>query len=176
MIANLEKNTGVSFESWVERAMKSGFEKHGEILKFLKTDHGLTHGYANLIALKSREKESGFLAPDETLVSNQYKGKEILLPIYHKLISEIKKLGNDVTVAPKKTYVSLRRNKQFALIQPSTKTRLDIGINIKGEAVTERLENSGSFNTMCSHRVRIEHSKQVDKELLKWIKAAYERS
>lgn len=176
MIANLEKSTGESFETWVERARMSRYEKHGEILNFLKTEHGLTYGYANLITLKSREKESGFGASSESLISAQYKGKEGLLPLFNQLISEITKLGGDVSVAPKKTYVSLRRKKQFALIQPSTRTRLDIGINLKNEAITDRLENSGSFNAMCSHRVRIEHAEQIDKEFLQWIKAAYEKA
>jgi hypothetical protein len=74
----------------------------------------------------------------------------------------------------KKTYVSLRRSKQFALVQPPTKTRVDVGINLKGVAPAGRLEASGSFNSMVSHRVRIESVKDVDKELVAWLKQAYE--
>ena len=53
--------------------------------------------------------------------------------------------GEDVEIAPKMTYTSLRRNQQFGIVQPSTKTRIDIGINLKGYGTTERLESSGSF-------------------------------
>ena len=85
-----------------------------------------------------------------------------------------KTLGDDVGIAPKKAYVSLRRNKQFAIIQPSTKSRIDVGINLKGVEPEGRLEKSGSFNAMVSHRVRITSPKEVDAELEHWLKSAYE--
>jgi len=110
-------------------------------------------------------------------VQLQYsKGKESLKPIYDTLIEQISQFGKDVQIAPKNAYVSLRRNKQFALIQPSTKSRVDVGINIKGKNPTDRLESSGSFNAMVSHRVRLSEVSQVDKELIDWLKEAYEKS
>ena len=56
------------------------------------------------------------------MIAEQYKGKEKLKPWYDKIMAEINKFGKDVELAPKKAYVSLRRKKQFAIIQPSTKT------------------------------------------------------
>ncbi len=79
-------------------------------------------------------------------------------------------------LAPKKAYVSLRRAKQFAIIQPSTKTRVDVGINLMEAAPAGRLEASGSFNSMVSHRVRLAAVQDVDDELLGWLRAAYEAS
>jgi hypothetical protein len=70
--------------------------------------------------------------------------------------------------------VSLRRSKQFGLIQPSTATRVDLGLNLKGVPPKGRLEASGSFNAMCTHRVRLEGLKDVDKEVDGWLKKAYE--
>jgi len=83
---------------------------------------------------------------------------------------------SDVEVSPKKAYVSLRRNKQFAIVQPSTKTRVDIGVNLKAAKETARLEPSGSFNSMVSHRVRVTDRVDIDKELIGWLKQAYEAS
>ncbi len=97
-------------------------------------------------------------------------------PIYDTLMAVIAKFGKDVEVSPKKAYVSLRRHKQFGLIQPSTATRVDVGINLKGAEPTDRLEKSGSFNAMVSHRVRLSSPSEVDKELLGWLKKAYEAS
>ena len=62
---------------------------------------------------------------------------------------DLSKLGKDVEVAPKKAYVSLRRNKQFALIQPSTRTRVDLGLNLKGVEPEGRLEGRGP-STRCA--------------------------
>ena len=79
-----------------------------------------------------------------------------------------------IPCSPKKAYVSLRRNKQFAIFQPSTATRLDVGINLKGKPAKGRLEASGSFNSMVSHRVRVESAADVNAELVGWLREAYE--
>ena len=99
--------------------------------------------------------------------------KAALRPIHDRLLLEIRKSG-DFEEAPKKTYVSYRRNKQFALIQASTATRVDLGINFKNEPVAGRLEASGSFNAMVSHRVRLSSPKDVDAEVKEWLKKAYD--
>ena len=174
MIKNLKEKYGKSLEEWIEVVKKTSIEKHGEIVKFLKAEHGFTHGFANLVALKSRGADSASAESTDSLVKSQYKGKEALYPIYLKLVEELKKFGDDVEIAPKRAYVSIRRKKQFALVQPSTKTRLDIGINLKGFETTSRLEASGSFNAMCSHRVRTTDVGAIDDELMSWLRKAYD--
>lgn len=82
--------------------------------------------------------------------------------------------GTDVEIEPKKAYVSLWRRVQFTLVQPSTKTRVDVGINLNGTDQEEKLEPSGSFNAMVSHRVRITERDQVDEQLFQRLKTAYE--
>jgi hypothetical protein len=173
MIANLKKNTGKSLEDWVKIVKKTGLKKHGEMIKFLKTEHEFTHGFANLVAHKTRQSDAGS-TDDADLVNGQYSGKEHFRPIYDDLVKQIKAFGKDIEIAPKKAYVSLRRRKQFGLIQPSTKKRLDIGINLKGKEPDGKLEASGSFNSMVSHRVRIESEADADKEVIDWLKEAYD--
>ena len=92
------------------------------------------------------------------------------------MIQAVSTFGDDVEVSPKKAYVSLRRNKQFAIIQPSTNTRVDVGINLKSAAATDRLEASGSFNSMVSHRVRLSKVSDIDRQLIKWLQEAYRNS
>ncbi|MBT8066817.1 MAG: DUF4287 domain-containing protein [Gammaproteobacteria bacterium] len=175
MIDNLPEKTGKSLEQWLKILAKQKFEKHGEIVKWLKSEHAVTHGFANLIAHMHRDAGAGDSGGADDLVEVQYKGpKDGLRPIYDEIIKVVSRFGNDVEIAPKKAYVSLRRNKQFALVQPSTKTRVDIGINLKGQPSTARLEKSGSFNTMVSHRVRVTKKGEVDAELKRWLKKAYE--
>ena len=175
MVANLKEKTGKHLDQWLAITRSGELAKHGQIVKFLKSEHGVTHGFANLIAHYSLKAAAPQAASDP--VADQYQGaKAGLRPIYDALITWIQQLGDDVEISPKKTYVSLRRNKQFALIQPSTKTRVDLGINLKGKEPQGRLEASGSFNAMVTHRVRLSEVSQVDEELKSWLRAAYEVS
>lgn len=174
MIANYEKNTGKTLDAWIALMKKAKLAKHGEIVKALKEKHGMGHGYANLVAARVLEGDAS-AASEGDLVAAQYEGKKApMKPVYDKLAAAVAKFGADVEFSPKKTYVSLRRAKQFGLIQPSTADRVDVGINLKGVAPSGRLEASGSFNAMVSHRVRVANAKEVDAELLGWLRSAYD--
>jgi hypothetical protein len=175
MLENLNDKTGKSLDEWIAIVQGAGVEKHREIINFLKSEHDFTYGYANLVATRVREAGSGGPKTEGNLVDAQYSGpKGGLRPIYDAIINSVQKYGGDMEISPKKTYVSLRRSKQFAIIQASTKTRVDVGINLKGVKPTERLEPSGSFNAMVSHRVRLSDAEDVNDELIKWLKDAYE--
>jgi predicted transport protein len=175
MEKGLQDKTGKPLVDWVAIVQQQDFEKHGEIIKFLKEKHGFTHGFANFVAHKAREATSGTTS-DRDLVLNQYKGKEGLLLIYAKLLTEINKFGPDIEIAPKKTSVSLRTKKQFVLIQPSTKTRIDLGLKIKDKLPVGRLETSGPFGTMCTHRIQLTDIFDVDDEVIAYMREAYEKS
>ena len=120
MEANILEKTGKSVPEWVKVVKASGLEKHGMIVKMLKTDHGFTHGYANLVAHRAL-KSAADQQDDGDLVSAQYAGpKAELKPIYDKIMEATQGYGAGFEAAPKKTYVSLRHKKQFGLVQPST--------------------------------------------------------
>jgi len=172
MINNMPEKTGKSLEEWFVILKEKSFSKHSEAVKFLKTEHQVTHGFANTIVTLSKKEDT----PTEDLVTNQYKGKETLFPIYEQLIAHLKTLGADVTITPKKGSVSIIRKRQFLLIKPATKSRIDLGFKLKDKPTTERLENSGPFGTMCTHRVRISSTDEIDNELENWIKEAYDKS
>lgn len=176
MIANLKEKTGRALPEWVALARASGLAKHGQIVAMLKADHGLGHGYANLVAHSALQGD-GPAPGGEDLVAAMYAGdKQALLPVWAAIEKAVRGFGADVEVSPKKTYVSLRRSKQFALVQPTTKTRVDVGLCLKGERAGPRLEAAGSFNAMVSHRVRLEKASDVDAELVGWLRQAYERA
>lgn len=172
MIRNMPEKTGKSLEQWKAILKTKNFVKHGEAVKFLKGEHGVTHGFANTIIHLTKEKPA--VAND--LVVDQYKGKEILLPIYEKLIATVSDFGTDVIKTPKKTTVSIIRKKQFVLIKPATKTRIDLGLKLKGKPTTDRLGNSGPFGAMCTHRVQLTTVDDVDAELIAWMQEAYQKA
>jgi predicted transport protein len=84
--------------------------------------------------------------------------------------------GGDIEIAPKNAYVSLRRKKQFAILQPATKTRFEIGINLKGQAPSGKLESITAANAMCSHKINVADISDIDVEVLNWIKVAYDNA
>lgn len=173
---NLEQSSGKSQAEWLQLANSKDFAKHSELVSWLKTEFGIGHGNANLIAHRAKHAVAGGEPAAEDLLVAQYSGsKAALKPLYDELIRYIRSLGEDIELSPKKAYVSLRRNKQFALVQPSTATRLDLGLNLKGVEPDGKLEASGSFNAMCSHRIRLSTAADLDDIVKHWLAEAYNR-
>jgi len=175
-IANIEKSSGKKIAQWATILNKTGFSKHGELVNYLKDNHGFTHGNANMLVHYAKQTHAAAAENETDWIADQYSGKEGLKPWYDKLMQAINGFGKDVDVSPKKAYVSLRRKKQFAIIQPSTKTRLDLGLNIKGVIPSGIAEVSGSWNAMCTHRIKIDDEKIITKDLIGLIKQAYEQA
>ena len=172
MIANLETNTGRSFDEWKATARASGHAKHKVLVDWLKAEHGLGHGYANLVAHKTFASDAGSSADDDLMVAMFAGPKAAMRPVYDKVAAIISGLEG-AEFAPKKGYVSFRRSKQFGLGQPSTKDRFDLGLTLKGVEPAGRLEAAGSWNTMVTHRVRIASAGEVDAEVEDWIRQAW---
>lgn len=176
MVAGLKESTGRTLAEWSTAVKKSGKAKHGELVTWLKAEHGVTHGYANLIAHKTLASDSGSrVAAGDDLVAEMLSGdKAVLRPIFDALMARILTFGGDVEQAPKKGYLSLRRKTQFATLHPSTKTRFDVGLKLKGVEPSGRLEAAGSWNAMMTHRVRLASVDDVNDELFAMIRAAYD--
>jgi predicted transport protein len=172
MVDNLRKNTGRSLDEWFTVLEATGLDKHTELMNVLKSEHGVSHGFANSIVLWFRARNTN--QDDASLVDAQYAGaKADLRPLYESLVAAVAKFGKDVEIAPKKTSVSLRRSKQFALIEAASAKRLQLGINLKGAPATDRLLEAGG---MCTHKVSVTSAEEVDDELLDWLREAYERA
>ncbi|SFS14689.1 protein of unknown function [Agrococcus baldri] len=170
MIDNLPAKTGKSLAEWFAVLDAAAPEKHGQAMALLKGEHGMTHGFANLMALQHRARSAGPVIPDG-LVDAQYTGgKAALRPILDRILAVVADFGDDVEVAPKKTSVSLRRRKQFAVIEAASAKRVQLGVNLADAPPTERLKAAGG---MCTHRVDVAAIDDVDDELLGWLRDAY---
>ena len=178
MSENLKANTGKSLDQWTKIARNSGKQKHGELVSWLKAEHGVTHGYANLIAHTTFKSDAASQTADGIdLVSAMFDGdKAALRPIFDALMKAIHAFGSDIEESPKKGYLSLRRKTQFATLHPSTKTRFDVGLKLKGTPASGRLEAAGSWNLMMTHRVRLESATEVDQQLIAWLRDAYQQA
>lgn len=179
MKGNIEEKTGKPFDAWIDIAKKSNIGKFKALLDHMKQVHGLTHGYAQMIAW-------GVLDParleadnkDQGLVDDLYSGKkEHLRPIYDELISRGKKLGSEVDLVICKTYTSLRAKSQFAIFAPRNNSSVDVELVLpEGTPAAGRLETIKSSNPKIAHRIRISNPDDVDDEVVKAIRLAFDNN
>jgi Domain of unknown function (DUF5655) len=102
-------------------------------------------------------------------------GKEPIRPVLTRLISVLEELGPDVAAGQAGAYVAFSRGREFALVEPATATRVDVGLALPGATETERLRPAGSFGSgRTTHRVSLAHEDEIDGELTEWLRAAYD--
>ena len=172
MPQTLEAKTGRSLAEWQTTVKGLGLTKHGEILKALKTEHGLSHGYANMLALLA----TGYgTSTEDELLTGLFAGSRAgLRPIYDRVESVISGFGDDVEVLPKKSMVGFKRKRQFVCFIPASASRVDLGITMKDEAPADA-RIKATPGGMTSHVVPVTSADQVDDDVVSWLRLAYDR-
>jgi predicted transport protein len=181
VVANLPAKTGRGFDEWValtrEQAIDQlGMSKNGEIVNWLKREFGLGHSTAFIVAAEAL-KPADYVAPtDEQLIDAQYAGaKASLRPVFERVRAYVTTLGDDIRIETRQSYVAFARAKQFALIQPSIKTRVDLGLVLPGVAPSGRLAASTNFGSgSINRRVALTTLDDVDAEIEAWLRQAYD--
>jgi hypothetical protein len=177
-LGNIEKRTGKTIDELTRLIKSCGYTKHGEVRDWLKKELGMGHGDANTLVHVALQSAPGVAAEAESeaaAADRIYAGpKTGLRPIHDAVMRQVQTFGS-FEIAPKKTYLSLRRKKQFAMVGPATNTRVEVGLNMKGVPGTPRLEALPPGG-MCQYRVRLTRPDEVDAELLGWIRRAYDES
>jgi hypothetical protein len=171
---SIKAKTGKTAEDFQLLAIKKGLTNRADLMAWLKKDFDLGYGHGNLIA--HLILHHGEAAPTKTdKLSGLFAGKKASWrKSYDVLAAKVAKFGEDVGVFPGGTYINLNRGeKKFAILQPSSADRFDIGIKLKGVKAAGRLEAAGSWNSMVTHRVRVSDPKEVDAEIIAWLKKAY---
>lgn len=171
----VKAKTGKTPADFAELAAQKGLTKHGEIVTWLKGDFDLGHGHANAVAATLLKSENRKVSPEEKVAKLFGGNKARWRTVYNHLVEQITDFGPDVNVSANETYVNvLVGKKKFAILQPSSAERFDVGLKLKDVGSTDRLEPAGSWNSMVSHRVRLGDPQQADAELLGWLRRAYE--
>jgi hypothetical protein len=177
-LKNIEAKTGRSLAALYEMLSASGLEKVSEQRKHLMDTLGLGYGDANTVALMARKAAevpaASTNASDDPLDAIYAGPKAALRPLHDALMARIKTFGA-FEAAPKKSYISLRRKKQFAMLGPATKTAIEIGLNCKALPPHGRLKVMPPA-TMCQATARIEGSAEIDAELLRWVRQAFDEA
>ncbi|OGN74845.1 MAG: hypothetical protein A2X25_15465 [Chloroflexi bacterium GWB2_49_20] len=177
-IKNIETKTGKTLDELTLLIQNSGLTQHGQIRDFLIQEFKLGYGDANMLvhyALQSDGQSAAGAsgASLQEITSQIFAGKtETQRQIHDRVMLEVEKFGK-FEIAPKKTYLSLRRKRQFAMLGPASKNRVEVGLNMKGLAGTDRLVLLPAGG-MCQYKVFLNNPNQVDAELLGWLRQAYD--
>jgi hypothetical protein len=165
-LRNIEKAYGKTIDELVLVVNKSGLTKHNEVVEMLKQRYGMAHAAAHRVSLTARRRADqpnpigAGLAPP-------------LQDVYTRLLKKAVALGDDVEQSPKKGYVSLRRRKQFAMLQPGARW-VNLGLVLAKHRPAGRLESAAKWNALFTHRVRVATTADIDNELDSWLRTAYD--
>jgi hypothetical protein len=184
-MAELPAKSGKSLDQWAAAIRKAKIAKIADARAWLK-EQGIGGNTASFIAQYTLDRATWDGDPESYLkaagefVAGMYAGpKESLKPILLKLVSEARKFGKDVLVCPCKTMVPLYRNRVFAEIKPTTRTRIDLSLALDKEmpesGVLKRNEQRLKKGDRLTHIIALVSEKDVNAEVLKWLRAAYER-
>lgn len=184
-VAELKEKTGRTLEEWLKFIKKEGPPTEAARRDWLKQQHGLGTNSAWWLAERSvgKGKEAGdpdaYLKAAEKYVAEMFAGKkEHLRPIYDALLKVGLSMGKDVKACPCQTIVPIYRNHVIAQIKPTTQTRIDFGLALGDTKKTpKRLIDTGGFarKDRITHRFEITSLKDIDDEVKRWLKIAYER-
>ena len=183
-IDDLPTKTGRSLDEWLKFIKKSGPRTESERREWLKTEHGLGTNSAWWLAERAEGKggEDGdpdaYLEAAEEYVEKMFAGKkESLRPIYDALLKLGLSMGRDVKACPCQTIVPLYRKHVFAQIKPTTQTRIDMGFALGDMKGAGRLIETGGYakKDRITHRIPITSVSEIDDEVKRWLKVAYDR-
>lgn len=175
----IQRKTGKSADEFVSMAREKGFLEPGtkplQIVDWLRSDYDLGRGHAMALVNVFKSITNPDRPRGDERIDKVFSGRKAhWRPAYDALLDDLKQLGLDVSAQATDTYVSLLHGtKKFAIVQPTVQ-RLDIGIKVKGAPATSRFEEAGSWNSMVTHRVRIDEAAQIDDDVRAWLQDAYE--
>jgi hypothetical protein len=184
-IAELKAKTGRSMEEWLALIKKDGPKDAKARVQWLKTKHKLGTNSAMWLAERAEGRGTEDSDPDAYLesavrhVEEQYSGaKAALRPIYDELLRMGKGLGDDVMACPCKTIVPFYRQHVFAQIKATTNSRVDLGLSLthyKGKLPKRVIDTGGAEKKdRITHRIEIKEPGEIDADVRKWLKVAYE--
>jgi hypothetical protein len=185
IVANLPANTGKSLEEWIRLLEQSGPAGEKERREWLQKQHRLGGTTAWMIAEAAEGKGLDGIDPNAYLkaapgyVEAMYAGSKAgLRPLHDALVRLGTSLGDDVKVCPCQTIVPLYRHHVFAQIKPTTRTRIDFGLALKGatQPLSGRLVDTGGLKKgdRITHRIPIGALEEIDAEVKEWARVAYD--
>jgi hypothetical protein len=185
-VSELAAKTGRSLDDWLSHIKREGPKTEKDCRDWLKDQYQLGTNTAWWLAEKAftgasgpaDDTPEGYLRLAPIYVEQMYAGpKASLKAIHDELVRLARLLGDDVRVCPCKTIVPLYRRHVFAQIRPATSKRIDLGLALGEEPFTSRLRDTGGLakKDRITHAVAITSPSDIDLQVKRWLKQAYER-
>ena len=172
------QKTGKSAADFRELAGQRGYlepgTKAGEIITWLNEDYDLGRGHAMALVASFKTAAEPERRDQDIRLAKIFAGPRAhWRPVFDRLMDDVRRFGPGVASAATDSYVSIvKGEKKFAVVA-FTARRMDLGVKVADKAPTDRFEPAGTWNTMVSHRVRIEDAAGVDDEVMAWLREAY---
>lgn len=122
---------------------------------------------------QERGHPAGLPADAVQLIAGQYADRPRLRPILDAVLAALPGLPGPVTVAARKTLVSLvTPRRTFAVVQATTKNRVDLGLRLDGTEPGGRLKAARDIGA-ANLRIELGSRAHFDDEVLAWLRRAY---
>ena len=120
------------------------------------------------------ERPADLLTADAgQLIDDQYADRQQLRPILDAVLAALPALG-PVAVQARKTFVSLvSPRRTFAVVQATTRTRVDLGLRLDGVEPGGRLQVARDIGA-ATVRIALSRTEEFDDEAFGWLQRAYE--
>jgi hypothetical protein len=165
--------TGKDVATWAEEVRAAGLATESDVRAWL-AERGIT-GYGQMVLVMERFGYPAFFtATADELVDAQYADRPALRPIYEAVVTAALGVG-EMHVQARKGYVSLvGPRRTLAVVQASTKNRVDLGLRLPGREPGGRLLPATSIgNGNCTHRVGLTTVAEVDDEVVDLLAQAH---
>ena len=174
-LRNIGAKTGCTLDDLRDQMLESGASKHGELRSFAMEAFGLGYGDANTLAHKALDAKGASATPsaDSDALAQIYPPEKAHLRAIHDALVVALAPWGEYEIAPKKSYVALRRKKQFAMLGPKSAERSELCINLKEEVGNDRIVKQKPGG-MCQYAVSLARPEDIDQEVLAVLRQAFD--
>jgi uncharacterized protein DUF5655 len=167
----LRSRTGQDVGAWNRRVAEAGLPGEPALRAWLD-GQGVT-GYGQALLVWERFGYPDFLTAEaDELLVGQYADRPQLRPVLDAVLAALPAVG-PATVQARKTIVSLvTPRRTFAVIQATTKARVDLGLRLEHERPGGRLFAARDLGA-ATVRIALTRPEDVDVAVLGWLRRAY---
>lgn len=173
---SLKSETGKDLSTWMKILDGAPSKKRNEVIAWLKSDHGFGHMKASLLGGIHANGGKPVYQSTDNLLEAQFAKADDMRPLYEALLDFVKKSIPASTVLPKKTYVSLLENREFAAVNIKQK-ELRVGLDLGDRPFDEKIEKAKLSGPMprISHMFVLTDAKQLDSSIADALKESHAR-